>query len=131
MRWGPVSLTWGGRVHETGRLGSGSTGSPPTPEQRLAIKKKLVLKAWWKYQAAKSAAAEFWQGSRGDLAFYRDVLEPALKGLDKAGEAIKDADQWDAGKVDELFRKNVPDWMEFRYKVEELRTAYLEKKLME
>ena len=60
--------------------------------------------------------------------FYRDFLEPVIKDYEQYGEKIKDVDKWDLKTADEVFRRNVPDWMEFRYKVEELRSDYLNKR---
>jgi len=128
MRWGPVSLTWGGRVHETGRWGQ-IHWQAPTQEQRLAIEKNIIKRAWHRYQSTKSSLAEYWQGDRGDMTFYRDVFEPVIKDYDQHGEKMKDVDNWDAKAIDEVFRKNVPDWMEFKYKAEELRTEYLAEKM--
>ncbi len=128
MRWGPVSMTWGGKVHEPGRWGL-IDWYPPSPEQRLAILRYLVQRAWWKYQAVKTEADEFWQGSRGDAAFYQQVLEPAIQEQEQFSEQMKDVAQWDLKRVEEVFKKQVPEWMEFKYRIEELRTGYLAGKL--
>ena len=127
IRWGPASLTWSGRVHETGRWGQ-IRWQAPTTEQRLAIEKNIIKKAWARYQSAKSTLSDYWQGACGDIVFYRDFLEPVIKDYEQYGEKIKDVDKWDLKTADEVFRRNVPDWMEFRYKVEELRSDYLNKR---
>ncbi len=75
MRWGPVSMTWGGTVHETGRWGM-VKWQPPAPAQLLDIQRHIVRKAWWRYQASKAQLTEFWKGARGDQAFYDGVLAP-------------------------------------------------------
>lgn len=128
MRWGPVSLTWGGKVHEPGRWGL-IDWTPPTPDQRLAIQRHIVKRAWWKYQAVRTEASAFWQGSRGDTNFYQRILAPAIQEQDQFGEQMKDVDQWDHTRVEAIFKKQVPEWMEFRYRLDELRTGYLAGKL--
>lgn len=128
MRWGPVSLTWGGKVHEPGRWGL-IDWEPPSPEQRTAILRLLVQRAWWRFQAVKTEAAEYWQGSRGDAAFYQQVLEPAIREQEQSGEQMKEVAQWTPERVEAVFGKQVPEWMEFRYRIEALRAGYLAEKL--
>ena len=128
MRWGPVSLTWGGKVHEPGRWGL-IDWEPPSPEQRTAILRYLIQRAWWRFQAVKAEAADYWQGSRGDTAFYQQVLEPAMREQEQTGEKMKDVAQWAPELVEQVFAEQVPEWMEFRYRIETLRADYLAEKL--
>ena len=42
---------------------------------------------------------------------------------------MKEVAQWAPELVEEVFRKQVPEWMEFRYRIEALRAGYLAEKL--
>lgn len=128
MRWGPVRMTWGGRVHETARWGY-VKWEAPTPAQLMAIEKHLIKKAWWRYQATKSALSDYWQSSRGDAKFYSEALEPLFKRYDEYNDKIIDVDKWDAKVINNVFMKMVPQWMEINYEAAGLRTQYLKQNI--
>ena len=123
MRWGP-SVTWGGKVHDTGNFGLVHFQAP-TASQKLAIEKRILRTAWFKFKAVAKKAATFWSDEElGDLDFYATVLEPAIGRHTALGESLGDPNGWDASAV-KKGQSAVDDWMEFRYRVAELRTEYL------
>jgi len=129
MRWNPAgSVTWGGRVHETGRWGLIRWEKPPEAE-RLNILKYLIRRAWYKYQTVKTAQIDYWScQERGDPEFYRLSLKPVVESFDAYGKDLPTIDSWNKEKIEEIFHQIVPEWMEFSYRVEELRKQYLRKK---
>ena len=60
----------------------------------------------------------------GDLDFYRGTLKPVIDRYIALGESLGKPDGWDADTVTKG-QSALADWMEFRYKVAELRTEYL------
>jgi len=123
MRWGP-SVTWGGKVHDTGNFGLVHF-QPPTMSQRIDIKRRMLRAAWFKFQAAARKATTFWSDEElGDLNFYDGTLKPVIDRYTALGEAMGEPDSWNAETV-KRGRAVLGDWMEFRYKVAELRTEYL------
>ena len=124
MRWGPVRVTWSGKVHEPGRWGW-IEWQPPPPAQRQAILQRLVQRAWWKFQATRDELSAFWQGARGDKDFWREVVEPVIGEQEQAGAGMEQIGQWNADRVDEVFSRRAPEWMEFGRLVENLRVSYL------
>jgi len=128
IRWMPFGkaggVTWGGKVHDTGNFGL-VRFQPATPEQKLATNQRLLRIAWFKYLAESKAQSIFWSDPKiGDLEFYEQVLQPAITKFTAAGEALGDPDTWTEQSVS-TGSKDLADWMEFRFKVAELRTEYL------
>ena len=126
MRWGP-SMTWGGKVHDTGNFGL-IHFQILTASQRVEIEKRMLRTAWFKFRAVARTATTFWSDEElGDLDFYGGTLKPVIDQYAALGESMGEPDGWDADTV-----KNgqaiLGDWMEFRYKVAELRTEYLTNK---
>src|SRR5690606_18919589 len=103
QRFSPnVSVTLGGAVHELGR--ALKLNFEMSPEQALAIKREIVIRAYAKYKADRSRAdgVSIWSDPElGDPQFYTSDIEPLLERLDKAGEAL-DGDLSDTA-VDALF----------------------------
>lgn len=132
IRWRPFGkaggVTWGGKVHETGNFGL-VRFQPAPPEVKTAAERRLLRYAWFKFLAEARTQTAFWSDPKlGDLNFYDEVLKPEVETLTKAGEVLGDPDQWNA----ETLKQGAPllnDWMEFKYKVSELRSAYLLNKL--
>jgi len=123
MRWGP-SMTWGGKVHDTGNFGL-VRFQPPTVSQRVGIEKRMLRAAWFKFRSAATAATTFWSDEEvGDLDFYGATLKPVIDQYTALGESLGEPDDWDADTV-KTGRAIVGDWMEFPYKVAELRREYL------
>ena len=123
MRWGP-SVTWGGKVHDTGNFGL-VRFQPPAASQSLAIETRLLRAAWFRFKAVAKKTATFWSDEElGDLDFYNGTLKPVIDQYTALGKSLGEPDGWDAATV----RKGqsiLSDWMEFQYKVAELRTEYL------
>lgn len=122
-------FTWGsGQVHELNKFGT--IKFEGLEEIMPEIKRKLVLSAWAKYRRIKGNICIFWNDEqRGDRKFYGECIAPLVNKLDEYGELVK-ADM-DAATVNKLFTEAVPEWNEFDYVVEGLRTDYLNKQFLE
>lgn len=124
IRWTPAGgITWGGRVHELGRMGELVWGKipPEIVEQARAI---LVNQAVAKFEADSKRLSENWNDPElGDPAFFRASLEPAFKKLTDSIQAYR------SGKLeDKAFRGEVlPDLLNCDLLAQELRAAYLKK----
>lgn len=131
IRWTPAGgITWGGKVHEIGQWGS-VEWEKPSPAEALTIRKNVIRKAWGKYRKNRDALTTHWKDNMlGDPKFYSELMEPAIKRLDKYGEKLKDPAKMTPEDVNMLSKEAVPDWMEFNYLVSELRSKYLENKLI-
>ena len=55
------------------------------------------------------------------------MLAPYIAKLQAAGSKV--SVNMDAATVEDLFKNNVADWNEFRYRVDELRADYLKKQM--
>lgn len=127
IRWTRAGgITTGGKVHEIHKWGVVQWNGL-TPEHQVAIKRKLVMKALGNYRKVRDDLANFWKDDEhGDPEFYKSTLLPVLEQLDAPGQKVApDMAQFD---VEALFETMVPDWMEFKYKVAELRSDYLAEK---
>ncbi|CAN5392515.1 hypothetical protein BH09VER1_BH09VER1_08130 [soil metagenome] len=128
VRWMPYSkaggVTWGGLVHDTGNFGLVHF-QKPTAEQKTALEKRLLRIAWFTYLAKAKALTAYWSDDRqGDPKFYETALKPVVDKFDSAGAALGDPETWTAESV-EKSQGLIGDWMEFNYKVGELRDQYL------
>jgi hypothetical protein len=123
MRWG-LSMTWGGKVHDTGNFGLVHFESP-TKSQRLEIKRRILRTAWFNFRATAKDSTTFWSDEElGDLDFYNAALKPVIDRYTAFGESQGEPNNWDADAV-KKGQELLEDWMEFNYKVSELRTEYL------
>lgn len=124
QRWSRLgSTTWGGKVHELNRFGR-VIWRDLTPEREQAIRRGLALRAWTRYRNVRNRLVRHWRDEvMGDPAFYEQALKPAVERLDAAGEGIEQ--ELAGADIDQLFNEAVPDWMEFDYRVAELRSAWL------
>ncbi len=130
MRWGGPSVTWGGKVHDTGNFGL-IRFQPPNAKQRLEIEKRILRAAWSKFRATAKEATRYWSDQEvGDLEFFNETLQPEIVRLSAFGESLGEPDTWNA-EVVQKGRTVLADWMEFQYKVAELRTHYLMDKRFE
>lgn len=132
IRWMPFGkaggVTWGGKVHDTGNFGLVHF-QPAPAEVKTAAEKRLLRYAWFKFLAESRTQTAFWSDPKiGDLDFYEQVFKPEVDALTAGGEALGDPDAWTAETV-EKGRRFLNDWMEFKYKVSELRSDYLLDKL--
>lgn len=124
IRWMPFGkaggVTWGGKVHDTGNFGLVHF-EPPPPGVREKIESRLLRTAWFKFQAEARDQAAFWSDPKlGDPDFYANILQPEIEKSRAAGESLA----WNTEGVTAAWRY-LGDWMEFRYKVDELRNEYL------
>ncbi len=118
------SVTLGGKGHELGR--ALEMTFEMTPAQLLAIKREIIAEAFAQYQAERKRldGVSLWKDSDlGDSAFYTSDVQPVFEALDKAGEKV--AGVLTDAEVESLFTQCVPDWMEIKFKVAELRRDYL------
>lgn len=127
IRWTPAGgITWGGRVHELGRMGELVWSRIP-PELREKARKHLTDQAAAKFESDRKRLSENWNDPElGDPVFFRTSLEPALKKLADSLQAFR------SGKLsEESFRKEIlPDLMNCDLLTQELRVDYLKKTLL-
>ncbi len=134
IRWMPFAkaggVTMGGQVHETGRFCL-LEFQPPTPEQKLRARQRLLRSAWFSFQAEAKAAETSWSDAKvGDPLFFENVLEPEIEKQRAFGLNLgEDPYQWKADTLPDV-TATASEWFEFRYKISELRTAYLLDKRM-
>ena len=127
MRWGGVSMTWGGKVHDTGNFGLVKFEMPPA-EVVHAIRSRMLRSAWITFSKSSHKAEELWSDEKiGDQAFYSTVLEPVIRKHRKLGESLGIAEAVTAAALEEA-GPVMADWMEFAYVVSELRATYLTEK---
>lgn len=123
MRWG-LSMTWGGKVHDTGNFGLVHF-EKPTEVRTLNIQKQILRTAWFKFRATAKKTTAFWSDQEvGDLDFYNTALKPVIDQYTTFGESLGPPNKWDADTV-KKGQQVLGDWMEFNYKVSELRKEYL------
>ncbi|MDP6355907.1 MAG: hypothetical protein QF473_12430, partial [Planctomycetota bacterium] len=127
IRWSRAGgLTWGGKVHEIARWGL-IEWEKPTEEQVTQIRRDIARKAWGKYKSIRDEQTTHWQHRQlGDADFYKSHLKPKVDQLNALGKGMEESSKLTARQVQALFKKAIPDWMEFRYVVSELRRGYLE-----
>lgn len=128
IRWMPFAkaggVTWGGTVHDTGDFGL-MRFAKPTGAQKAAMERRLLRVAWFKYLAVSKDAAAVWSDVKmGDPKFYDDVLKPVIEKNNTLGEGLGKPETW-SGETVTKAAGNIPEWMEFRYTVSDLRSRYL------
>jgi len=130
IRWTRAGgVTWRGKVHAIHDYGK-VEWEGLTTERLLAIKRKLVMKGLSRYQKSRRDIVAFWKDEvLGDPVFFQQVLLPVVEKLDAAGKKVDV--KMPVTDIESLFADAVPDWMEFNYKVAELRRDYLAAKLFQ
>lgn len=131
QRWCGKSQTTGGRVHELSR--TLKLSFEITPEMKNRIRRFIAAKAVRQYRRLRKDADGFlahWQDAdTGDPEFFEKVIEPHLKMLD---DACAELESMPAGQdVTEFFRRYVPQLLELKYDIADLRTDYLKKHFMQ
>ena len=118
----------GGAVHELGR-GLEITFDMP-PDVAAKIRAGVVKAAAGEYRRLRRQweNAGFWSDPHmGDEPFAEAVVKPFLKTLDDAAATVEDTSKPLAPEqVDKLFQEMVPQWADFRLKLDALRADYLE-----
>ncbi len=122
-------FTWGsGEVHELNKFGKVKFSG--VEKYMPAIKRAIVMKAFANYKKAAASATTFWKDEvKGDQNFYNKVLLPKIENFNELGKLVKP--EMTRADTDMLFEQAVPDWMEFDYLVSELRSEYLQNRLIE
>jgi hypothetical protein len=122
-------FTWGsGEVHELNKFGKVKFSG--VEKYMPAIKRAIVMKAFANYKKAAASATTFWKDEvKGDQNFYNKVLLPKIEKFNELGKLVKP--EMTRADTDMLFEQAVPDWMEFDYLVSELRSEYLQNRLIE
>lgn len=125
IRWSPShSPTWGGNVHQVGRFNI-LDFQAPTPEQRTAIQKHVIRKAWASFEETAAQLRATWlNGDADDAQFFDSRLQPAIAEGEANGAQVANLDALSAAEVDALYAY-VDDWFELRYDAEDARKAYL------
>jgi hypothetical protein len=128
IRWTRAGgITTGGKVHEIHKWGRVHWNGL-TPERRLAIQRKLVMKALGNYRKIRGDVINFWKDDElGDPEFFQSTLLPVIEKLDALGQTV--LSPMHPAEIQALFETAVPDWFEFTYKVAELRSGYLAARL--
>ncbi len=131
IRWSPSDgQTWGGHVHQPGKFNL-LHFQAPTAEQRTAIQKYTLARAWNEFQTKSAELTATWLNNpvTQDKAFYNKVVLPLIVAGSVNGPLMDRLGSLNAIETEELF-SNVPDWMELRYNVDDQRMTYLKKSLM-
>lgn len=125
IRWTPAGgITWGGRVHELGRMGELVWEKNPVLEQK--IRGRIAEYAVAVYQREKSRLLEHWSDPElGDPDFCEASLKKAFQKLDAAIAAYRSGTY----SASEFARDILPDLMEADYLAQELRKEYLSQKI--
>ena len=124
VRWMPFAkaggVTWGGQVHETGKFGHLKLKAP-TKEQLF----NMARYAWFNFLARSKEATKFWNDEKvGDQEFYTQVLKPLIDQSTELGQSLGSPDEWAAASLEKI-KPLEKDWLEFSYKVADLRKNYL------
>jgi tetratricopeptide (TPR) repeat protein len=125
-------VTWNGLKTVHGRSSFGHWRFDLSDADRRAIKRKLIYKAYARYLAEKNprtgGLVDFYADKDySDPAFHAAEVAPLIERLDAFGKRVSAA--MPATEVDTLFAEAVPSWMNIRYRLTDLRRAYLERKL--
>ena len=123
----------GGAVHELGR-GLEVTFDMP-PDVAAKIRASVVRAAVGEYRRVRRhwENAGFWSDPHmGDESFAEAVVKPFLKTLDDAAARVEDTSKpLTPAQVDQLFQESVPQWADFRLKLDARRADYLEARFFE
>lgn len=127
IRWAPsgFSPTWGGHVHQIGRFNT-LDFQVPTAEQRTAIQKHIIRKAWDQFNATADQLRATWlNGDADDERFFYRFVQPLIDKGQANGSLIPNLDSLSAAEIDGLYQ-HVSSWFELRYDVEDQRTSYIQ-----
>ncbi|MCM8539118.1 MAG: hypothetical protein NE328_02515 [Lentisphaeraceae bacterium] len=129
MRWG-TRVTWGGNVHDTGNFGLIKFQESPA-QVSFAIQQNMLKSSWYKYKEFVEEANKKWNDEKvGDLDFYNQSLKPVIDKYNHIAEEIGSPTNWTESQINNSL-KYLKEWMEFDYKVQELRAEYLRDKHFE
>ncbi len=125
-------VTWNGLKTVHGRSNFGHWRFDISKDNRLAIKRKLIFKALARYNAEKVPSTGglidfFYDKDYSDPAFYYEAVAPLRELLDNYAKRVSPT--MEVKEIETLFSEAVPMWMNVRYRLSDLRRAYLERKL--
>lgn len=132
IRWSPSDgQTWGGHVHQPGKFNL-LRFQAPTAEQRTAIQKYALAKAWNVFQTKSAELTEYWSQNPAtkDLVFYNRVVLPLIEEGTSNGALMSQLAGLNAEQTEQLF-KYTKNWMELRYDVDDIRRQYVKNMLMD
>ncbi|MDF2670011.1 MAG: hypothetical protein K0R67_2317 [Paenibacillus sp.] len=132
IRWSPTDgQTWGGHVHQPGKFNL-LHFQAPTPEQRTAIQKYTLAKAWNEFQTKSAEMTAYWSQNpaTADTDFYNRIVLPIITEGSAKGAQMSQLASLNAEQTELLFQ-NTDEWMELRYNVDDQRQLYLKKLLMD
>ncbi|MCG3150463.1 MAG: hypothetical protein PCFJNLEI_03949 [Verrucomicrobiae bacterium] len=123
IRWKPP-VTWGGTVHDTGNFGLVQF-EKPTRIVAEAIQLRILRAAWLHFQRTARKEVNHWSDEKlGDLEFYNKALKPVSDSETEFGKSLGDPAEWNGATIQKS-EGRLHDWMEFEYRVSELRREYL------
>ena len=125
-------VTWNGLKTVHGRSSFGHWRFALSDSDRREIKRKLIYKAYAKYTEEKNPRTggfvDFYADKDyADPVFYEAEVAPLIARLDAYGKRVSAT--MPEAEVDALFAEAVPHWMNIRYRISDLRRAYLERQL--
>jgi hypothetical protein len=129
LHWEQGGYSWGGSksVHNRSSFGS-LVFSNMTKENLNSIKRRLISKAANAYKkevSPQNGYVEIWQDPElGDQKFHIAAIKPLQDRLDKYLEKVKPGLTLD--DVELLYSEAVPQWMNIKFIVADLRRNYLE-----
>lgn len=129
IRWAPsnFSPTWGGHVHQIGRFNV-LDFQAPTAEQRTAMQKSIIGKAWQKFNTtAAQLNAEWLNGDSDDAYFFNHHIQPLIASGQANGSQIPNLDSLSAADIDALYA-HVGGWFGLPYDADDARISYLNNK---
>lgn len=129
IHWEQGGYSWGGSksVHNRSSFGA-LVFANMTKENVNAIKRRLIpkaLKAYRNEACPNNGYLENWQDPElGDQKFYLEVIKPLQSRLDGFVEKVKPG--LSADDVETLYAEAVPQWMNIKFTVANLRRDYLD-----
>lgn len=133
IHWEQGGYSWGGSksVHNRSSFGN-VVFANMTKENLNAIKRRLISKAANAYRkelSAQNGYVEIWQDPElGDQKFYLEKVKPLQTELDGYLAQVKPG--MTAEDVEFLYEKAVPQWMNIKFIVAEMRRDYLDEQFV-
>lgn len=130
QRWGKARVTLSGNVHELSR--TLQLEFDFAPQTLAAIKRRLAIKAFHRYDGIRQDAGGFIQTWNdpvlGDPEFYQACVTPLLTELDDAGKRLLETTTVD--EAAEICNDYLPRWAGIKYEIAERRADWLREHLL-